>query len=497
MKIIRSVLLIFVAFQIFTILAGAQSPYPSYVYNYEGQPVPAPYSYIPARVVYGNETAEKYRLKEPEDFFVGPDGLLYICDTGNNRVLVMTKEYKIIREISEVVGISGAAETLNKPVGVFVTNAGEIYISDTDNNRIIVINSDNQVLKQVVSPKIELLSEEYIFLPTKLVVDISGRVYCLARNMNYGIMVFDKELNFESFIGANKVTVSPIELFWKAISTKEQKDKMQLFVPTEYNNVFMDQDRFIYATTNQLDKYKVWSTISSRDLSGQVSPIRRLNLSGDDVLKRNGNYPPIGDLSINIVDNDGGASEIIDVVADSQGIYSILDMRQGRVFSYDADGNLLYTFGGIGDEIGTLRGPSAIEKFGDNYIVLDKLKSSITVYSPTDYGNLINSAITSYTNREFDKSTELWKEVLTKNAVCEYAYVGLGKGYLRSKEYQEAMNCFKLGNDRRYYSKALKLHMGELVDQYFGYFATGILVLLAGIIIFVVLYRRKKVKSNE
>lgn len=41
-------------------------------------------------------------LSRPSDFTFGPDGSLYIVDTGQNRIVVLDEEYRFVREIGRL-----------------------------------------------------------------------------------------------------------------------------------------------------------------------------------------------------------------------------------------------------------------------------------------------------------------------------------------------------------------------------------------------------------
>ena len=60
---------------------------------------------------------------------------------------------------------------------------------------------------------------------------------------------------------------------------------MDLFVPTEYSNLCLDSEDFIYATISTFD-----GAVESAE------PIRKLNAKGTDILVRNGYNDPYGDL---------------------------------------------------------------------------------------------------------------------------------------------------------------------------------------------------------
>ncbi|RUO94464.1 hypothetical protein D7Y11_04325 [Corallococcus sp. AB018] len=81
-------------------------------------------------------------LDSPEAVAVGPEGILYIADTGNHRIRQVTPDGRI----STVVGTGLAADggdggraplaNLNAPAGVAVGPDGSLYLADTGNHRI-------------------------------------------------------------------------------------------------------------------------------------------------------------------------------------------------------------------------------------------------------------------------------------------------------------------------------------------------------------------------
>ncbi|HMA35352.1 MAG TPA: DUF2298 domain-containing protein [Chloroflexia bacterium] len=80
----------------------------------------------------------------PRGLAIGPDGFLYVTDTGNKRVLIFDANGTYQRQIS-----SGASPTrvapqypfsqpgeLNEPIGIAVDKSGNVYVADTNNRRI-------------------------------------------------------------------------------------------------------------------------------------------------------------------------------------------------------------------------------------------------------------------------------------------------------------------------------------------------------------------------
>ena len=55
------------------------------------------------------------------------------------------------------------------------------------------------------------------------------------------------------------------------------------------------------------------------------------------------------------------ATQFVDVTVDDDGFISALDLSRGRVFQYDEEMTLLYSFGNTGKQLGTFSYPVAIE----------------------------------------------------------------------------------------------------------------------------------------
>lgn len=118
------------------------------------------------------------------------------------------------------------------------------------------------------------MPEDFRYRPTKLVVDKASLMYVLCDDVYEGLLQFDRNGEFQGFIGAPKVRPNILDRIWKWLSTEEQQDRRALFLPTEYYNIDINERGFIYAT------------VSSTDV--EEDAIRQLNPSGEDVLRRNG-----------------------------------------------------------------------------------------------------------------------------------------------------------------------------------------------------------------
>ncbi|MDR0375773.1 MAG: hypothetical protein LBH85_08640 [Treponema sp.] len=407
----------------------------NYTYNYDfwNEQAASPDAYTVSAYIIGASLGVG-NFRDPQGLFI-KDEKIYVCDSGNNRIVVIGAKgrsgYEVLAVVSSVV-IDGEESAFDYPMDIFETAYGEIYITDTNNQRVLCLDKDWNYVSSIVKPEDESVGVSSDFLPTKLVVDFAGRVFVQARNVNKGLMEFDSQGVFVGYMGANKVKVNIVDYAWKLISTQAQRARMDLFIPTEYNNLCLDRDGFIYVT----------------NASGQTDPVRRLNAMGQDILIRNGYEDPKGDLVYGNAGGIVGRSKFIDVAALDNDSYACFDMARGRVFLYDFQGNLLYAFGGVGNREGYFMQPVALEKLGYSLFALDSRTGALTRFDLTRYGAAINEALSEYHAGRYEASAEKWEEVLKMNGNYDLAYIGIGRAALRQGEYQKAMRYYKL---KRYY----------------------------------------------
>ena len=462
-------------------LANDSLPYDCYNYDYWNNILYTPAPYVPDGSLGGAglmwEGSPLGAFRSPQDLCVSPDGKIYLADTGNNRIIVIDGGLKNVLQVIDHFEADGAAQTFSSPTGVAVSQNRQLYVADSQNHRIVVLELDGTFVKYVQNPQSEVLDEGYIFTPLKVSVDYADRVYCVAQNMFQGIMVFTAEGDFTGFFGTISVKISLWEKFWRKFSTKEERSKQQLFIPTEFTGIDVDDEGFVYA--------------SNKDTDG-MQAVRRLNPKGQDVIRKGLKENLGGDLVFGTVGNYSGPSQIVDVVYRDHGIYSLLDARRGRVFTYDHEGNLLYIFGGIGTQEGTFRTPAAIEQLGSRLLVLDAQQGNVNIFSETEYGRLINQAVSLRYNGDEALAVPLWSEVLRLDENNELANAGIGKAYLSAGDNEKAMTYLRRGMNRAYYSVAFKRWLNEALRGNISWFLTTLIVLIVLIVVIrrVILPRR-------
>ncbi|GIP34500.1 YIP1 family protein [Paenibacillus sp. J2TS4] len=467
-------------FPLLLMLAGTAvpvfaAPYEGYNYSWWGEAGPAPAPYLPVRQIDGEQLSIG-AFKTPEDFTISENGDVYILDTGNNRIVCLDGDWNVVRIIDSFVN-RGRPDGFSDPQGIFIHRNGHLYVADTGHKRVVELTPEGHLVREIGAPEADVLSEGFNYQPSKLVVDSADRLYVVGKGVFEGIMQFDSGGKFTGFMGVNRVSFNLVDLFWKRIMTKEQRSKMILFIPVDFTNVDIDKEGFIFATSS--DSY--------RD-----DPVKRLNPSGIDVLQRAGYFHPKGDISFTSSGTRPGTSTIVDVAIDRNGIYNILDSRRGRVFTYDREGKLMYIFGQLGEQVGNFKTPVALDMMGDQVVVLDKGFNHLVIFEPTRYGQAIRDAVIYNDLGQEEASVAAWMEALTLNSNLEMAYLGIGKAELRRGNNYEAMENFRLGMHRAYYSRAFERYRKEFMWEHFDKIATAGLIGLAGIIVAVRMVTRRK-----
>lgn len=421
-------------------------------------------------------------LASPEDFVIF-DEMIYLIDSVENKIIVIDETFTKMGEYhtfpltqayQDKLAAQGETEfhplTLKGAFGLDVKSSG-IYVADTGNYRIIKMNHQFEVIdvfSNMEDPTFETLS----FEPLDITVDLTERMYVVAKNVYEGIMEINTDGTFNRFTGVNPVSLTPIEIFRRSLMTEAQLAQLKLYLPTEYTSVEINERSFIYAT-------------SKPSGTNAENMIQLINPKGVDVMKRNGYHKPMGDVHYLQGMNNyviTGPSLLVDIAATKDGIYSVLDQKRSRIFTYDSEGNLLYINGDEGMQSDKFSEGVALGYLGDDLLVLDRKARTVIVYRLTDFGRAVNLAISYHANGDFNRAAAIWEEVIRLNTNYEIAYNGIGKYLLREGRFREAMTYFDLGHDHYYYSKAFREYRNDIIKANFGYILLTVVVIMGGAI---------------
>lgn len=460
----------------------------TYTYNYWGNGVLSPDGYAATEVLTAS-AAKTEDFNEPSDIFITEQGLIYVADTGNDRIVVLNQDGTLNRVYSDFM-LDGQPSPLYKPFGIFVRETGEMLIADSQNRRVILSDADGNILQEFTAPDRGDIDFTGIdFDPRKVLQDKNGYVYVLCSGIPQGALVYAPDGKFSGYFGANRVelTVELVaDMIWRRFMTDEQRKKMKKYIPLEYHNFCISDDGFIYTCTEVS-----WNA---------ENQIRKLNPKGIDVLPESTTLAEkyrrrYGDLYKRFAHGAMRESRFTDIVVDSDGFINALDYYQGRIFQYDSQGNLMFAFGGLGEQTGFFNKPVAIDTYNDKLYVLDEKKRNITVFEKTYYGELLHSAVLKYNSDDFMESEKLWSEVLRHNKNFGLAHIAIGKIYFEKEDYKAAMYHFKRGQDRDNYGAAFKIYRQQIIRQFV--FPAVAIMIAAGVIVFVIVRAGKSVARRR
>ena len=513
-KLNRLVLLVLSLIMVFgTFSVSANIPYASYTYDIDGNFVESPHAYVPYEVITSATLGlSNDPITDPQDFCTGRisalddsaqryfywDGKVYISDLnstgGNPRVVIaeynkQESGFKYVTEINSFINEWGISDRINSPRGLYAID-NQLYVCDIDSARILVFATDDitidgkqyhmgDFIKTIGEPKSQVITDNHVYRPRAVAVSSSGYVYVIGESTHQGVISINSDGEFAGFIGTQSKKLGFFDMLWRGFQNEEQRNKSVKNVSTSFNNININEKGFVFATTDSIDEEDLYQAIQGKSVTSDLSPVKMLNPNGQDVMKRSGFFPPVGEITFQLTQTADydvtGHSKVVDVGLGPEGTWSIIDEKRQKIFTYDEDGNLLFAFGDKGSQLGNISLIRAIDyAYGDedggdsmNYLmVLDETNDAITVYKRTSYGDVLIDALKNQRDRLFDRSEVDWRRILQRNANFDQSYIGIGKSLHNQGKYEEAMEQFMHAYDTENYSESWKQVRKQWVEKY-------------------------------
>ncbi|MGO4539501.1 hypothetical protein [Paenibacillus sp. 2TAB19] len=432
----------------------AATPYDGYTINNLRQDVHSINGYVYERSIDGYELSSG-PFVAPEDVFLGDDGTVYVVDTGNSRIVHLDKDNNVIK----IVGDPEGDGMLNEPKGVFVKPDGTIFVADTKNQRIAIYDKEGKFMKAYGKPDNPLLGATFSYSPSKLLVDKRNYMFVVSDGNTQGLIQIDPNGKFKGFYGANHIGFSWKRLIDNLIATDEQKAKLAVVKPLEFSNAVQDAEGFIYTST----------------LGTETNQLKRLSPVGVDTLnigeRRYGGRFDAGPFSV---------PSFLDIAVDKDGVMTALDLQSSKVYQYDKLGNLLFVFGGLGNQNGLFITPSSLDQSDDGIVyVVDKGRNRIDLFRTTPFADLVHDASRLFVDGRYKEAEGMWNEVLRYNVNFDLAYLAIGKSLYKAENYKDAMTYFELARSRGDYSLAFKEYRKEYIREHFGWICLILIALFA------------------
>lgn len=415
-------LMVLMTTMIIPMTASAETPYVTYTIDGDGWITQTQTAYLAHSTItkFGDEV-----LKAPSDIKITEDGLLYIADAGNARIVVGTLEGELVTTIGE--------GTLVNPQGVFVTNDKHVYVADRDagdseDGMVFVFDENGELINSYGRPDSPLYGDNQAFLPIKIVVNDAGIMFIVCESNTNGIVEISPTEGgtFLGYFGTNFASQSITTIIYRAILTDAQRAKMVSNIPSTPTNLGIDAKGLIYTVTRG-DGNKT---------------LKRLNIAGTNMID---------------INQDTYADTPVAVVPGYHDNVYVAD-QQGYIYEYNNEGEMLFVFGGPDD--GTQRvGLSSMVSgiaidTSDRIYVLDSDKCQVQVYEPTEFTNLLHEALYLYSKGRYTDSKEPLAQVLEMNSMFDYANKAMGRAYFQEENYEMALEYARLAKDDEGYSDA-------------------------------------------
>lgn len=469
-------------------------PYQSYTYwkdlSRDGSKTAVPIKSIfePEKVIE-NSVMTDMSLSSIEDVFCSDSGRTYVLDKELPAIVVLDENYNTLKVITELIDKSGNSVSFVGSEGLFVNSNEQIYVCGTTKECVWIIDDNGNIDKTLYLPDSNIIPDDFKFAPQKLAVDSKGYTYVLSIGSYYGTILYSPDGEFLGFYGANVVDTSIASVFsniWnKFFVNDEKKSAMVKKLPFQITDLDVGQDDFIYTTTGA----------TNSTAKGQI---KILNPAGNNIVKK-ANYDFSDGAVVKLSKETWIDQSLSQLTVDGYYMY-VLDTGRGKVFVYDYDSNLIGVFGGgmkEGTQKGMFENPVAIAVNGNDLIIADKGKRSITIYQKTEFGQMVMNAQNLTLEAKYLDAKGNWEQVIECEKNYQLAYRGLARAALREGNYEEAMRLAKSAADRETYSEAYSFHRKNIIVENFVWFFPLLLVLVAAFIIWRIIAKKKNIKLKK
>lgn len=382
-------------------------------------------AYLPDKTVTG------LGLSSPEDLFIDEDNMLYIADTGNRRVIkydINSGQVEGILENSEMAG----------PRGVYVTREGEIYVADTAAKAVLVFDRDFNLINKLTRPDAPIFADTN-YEPKRIAVDGGGNIYLISEGVYNGVIQLAKTGEFLGYFAVNDADLTFSQRLQQMIFTREQLANLVDINPTVFANVFVDRDGIVYTATSGTNR----------------NGMKKHSTNGGNMFK----------TDVWSYDN------LTDVYVDHRGlIYT--SSASGYIDIYSKNGEEIFAIGSYvttTDIVGLFTSlPSIAVDLDGNIWAVDGTKGYLQSFKPTEYAQMVYTAMDLYESGLYEEAMEKWNEVLRLNQMSVLAHNGVGKAYLHAEDYEASLEHFKVANNKEYYSQSFWEVRNKWLQRWLG-----------------------------
>ena len=388
-----------------------------------------------------DKTITELGLSTPEDLFIDENNMLYIADTGNKRII----KYDI--DNGQVDGILEGGDLAN-PRGVYVTQEGDIYVADTAAKAVLIYDKDFNLTGKLTRPDAPIFADTN-YEPKRVAVDGGGNVYLIGEGVYNGVIQLAKTGEFLGYFAVNDADLTFSQRVQQILFTREQLANLVDINPTVFTNVFVDRDGIVYTATSGTHR----------------NGMKKHSTNGGNMFKSN----------VWSFDN------LTDVYVDNRGlIYTCA--ATGYINVYSKNGEEIFEIGSYVttvDIVGLFTSlPSIAVDMNGNIWAVDGTKGYLQSFKPTEYAQMVYTAMDLYESGLYDEAMEKWNEVLKLNQMSVLAHNGVGKAYLHAEDYEASLEHFKVANNKDYYSQSFWEVRNKWIQKWMGLILGVVIALL-------------------
>lgn len=306
-------------------------------------------TYLQLRPVWGDST--QYDFNGPRDVLLGHEPLVYVADTGNDRIVMLDLAGNILG-ISQPVENPVALTQDTKLNLIIATDSNRLYrINLTANNHQIATAPVELVFEEVDNPDRRYTGVTALILPVQNQSVISYYVTCTGpRIRDNQILVFPEDFDVRV---PSQIPMEPNGLGILSVAS-----------PSSITAISNFSNEFIFTMIGQNSFKTQWIR------AGDVGYVPRLN-------------PALGNFDI-LVPGKFSAPE--DVTVDLEFNIYVIDSELDSLFKFSSSGEELQSFGRTGSGVKQFNNPNGIAIFnktlyvadtGNNRIVRFKLSTDI------------------------------------------------------------------------------------------------------------------------
>ncbi|ARI76367.1 SMP-30/gluconolactonase/LRE family protein [Halobacillus mangrovi] len=392
--------------------ASVSVPYKTETLTADGEQIETQTAYAPIGLF-----AKGADIVNPEDIYVDDQNQIYIADSGTKTVTKFDDEGNPLQVYGK--------DQLQQPLGVYTDQQDNVYVADYGSQKVLKFKEDGELIQEYTRPESPLFGKNAPFKPEKVSVDKRGNIYIIGESANNGIIQLSQDGTFLGYYGANTLRPSVKTFIQEMITTQRQEASLFMKEPPAPTNISIDDQGLVYTVTSGT----TWESI------------RKLNIAGGNILPSEMTEK----------------TNLVDVAVGSIGnIYTV--GNDGVISEYDSAGNVLFSFGGKTSEtnrLGLTMQPSGIEvdDLGRLYVT-DREQGTIQVYEPTEFTTTLHQGLALFEEGFYVESEQYWNEILRLNSSFGLAHTAKGEALYKQQQYDDALEEFRLANDKEGYSNA-------------------------------------------